>query len=144
MMSHIYNCIVAIIYLGVIWGCVPQLQQPTRTLVVTDYVRASDMAVPDMPETIQAANAGEPTAQNHLGSLYYRGLGVPKKHKLAEHWWKLSAASGYPEAQYNLGMLYFHGSGIKTDFVEGCKWLGMAAAQGHPDAVAAYQTKCRD
>lgn len=120
-------------------GCIYRYQP---SLVVMDYVPASDVIVPDMQQTLTAANAGDPVAQTRMGELSYHGLGMPKNHKTASVWWKQAANLGYAPAQYLLGMLYFKGSGIKTDFVEGCKWLGLAAAKGHAQAAAAYHARC--
>lgn len=134
-----------LLLISVVCLCLQGCLQPRYTAsrqIVTNYVLARDMPVPNLTLITQYAQAGEPTAQNHLGALYYRGIGVSKSHKTARYWWEQSAGAGFAEAQYNLGMLNFHGSGIKTDFVEGCKWLNMAAAQGHPDAIAAYRVHC--
>lgn len=120
-------------------ACVPQSQ---RTLVVTDYVPAKQVAVPNLAALQQAANSGDATAQYNLGKLYAEGLGVPKSHRKAMDYWRLSAGQGYAPAQYGLGWMYFNGRGVVTDFKEGCKWMRSASQQGVQEATNHYNSYC--
>lgn len=52
---------------------------------------------------LQAAQQGNPTAQNNLGNCYENGNGVKKNVEEAVKWFRLSAASGNDYGQLNLG-----------------------------------------
>ena len=60
-------------------------------------------------------------AQNVLGYMYYRGLGVPSDFTEAAKWYRLAAAQGNAEAQYSVGYLYSLGHGVPKDDVEAVK-----------------------
>jgi len=74
--------------------------------------------------------AGDPRAQNNLGSMYDYGLGVPQDYIEAEHWYRLAAEQGNATAQNNLGSLFDYGLGVTQDFNEAAKWYRRAADQG--------------
>jgi len=136
-MRHI---IVGILFVGsILAGCVEPKQ---RTLVMTDYVPAKQVAVPSLGELQQAAEQGNAFAQYELGQLYANGLGVPKNHRKAMDYWRQSAMQGYPPAQYGLGWMYFHGNGVMTDFKEGCRWMRAAGEQGVQEAISQYNHYC--
>ncbi len=123
-------------------GCIGQAQRPAGTLVVRDYVPASQVQTSDQGAIEAAAMAGDPEAQYRVGQRYYDGLGVPKSHRRAMEWWQRAATAGHAGAQYSLGVLYFDGVGIRRDFVEGCRWLGAAASQGVKPAADMYGARC--
>jgi TPR repeat protein len=58
-------------------------------------------------ELLKKAESGDSTAQRHLGSCYYRGLGIKKDITKAIELWEKSALQGDIKAQSNLGTLYF-------------------------------------
>lgn len=57
-----------------------------------------------------AAEQGNSSAQNNLGSCYAGGNGVKQDFAEAVRWFKLAAEGGHGPAQYNLGLCYFHGA----------------------------------
>jgi TPR repeat protein len=63
-----------------------------------DYVRAATLLV-------KPAEAGDPHAQNALGKLYERGLGLPQSDELAIKWYALAAGQGHEIAASNLRRL---------------------------------------
>jgi tellurite resistance protein len=69
-------------------------------------------------------------AQNHLGSCYQNGNGVPKDQAEAVQWYLKAAEQGYAIAQSNLGWCYDTGSGVDADETEAVKWHRKAAEQG--------------
>ena len=83
---------------------------------------------------ILLAEQSNAVAQYNLGSMYYKGEGIPKDYKEALKWFKLSAGQENPDAQYNLGVMYDEGVGIPKDLVLAYKWFNLASAQGHETA----------
>ena len=79
------------------------------------------------------AEQGHVRAQNNLGNMYSKGLGVPKNNKTAIKWLRLSADQGHVRAQYNLGVVYSQ-EGPENDVKEAIKWYRLAADQGHISA----------
>lgn len=57
-----------------------------------------------------AAEQGNSSAQNNLGSCYAGGSGVAQDFVEAVKWFELAAKGGHGPAQYNLGLCYFHGA----------------------------------
>ncbi len=82
----------------------------------------------------QLAELGEPAAQNNLGFMYEKGLGVRANPFVAADWYRRAAQQGDADAQVNLGVLYVTGDGVPQDLVEAHKWFDKAAAAGHTKA----------
>jgi TPR repeat protein len=80
------------------------------------------------------AEAGDASAQNALGLLYYEGRGVPRNYGQAKEWFEKGAEQGHAGAQVNLGTLYLHGDGAPQSTQTALVWFGRAAAQR--DALA--------
>ena len=93
-------CVLCVLCLAA--GCAGQ----RRTLVVRDYVPASQVQIPDLALLRQEAAQGNAQAQFELGRLYESGLGVPKSHKKAMEYWKLAAEQNHALAQYGLTLLH--------------------------------------
>ena len=80
------------------------------------------------------ADAGNPSAQNNIGRMYYDGKGVPENDAEAVKWFQLAADKGHPTAQFNLGAAYEYGNGVQQNIEEALRWYGQAAKQGEPEA----------
>lgn len=81
---------------------------------------------------------GDVSAQNMLGWLYSRGLGVPKNRDEATRWYgkalrqyRIAAAQGDIDSQFRIGLAYEAGRGVAVDYAEALKWYGLAAGRGH-------------
>lgn len=92
-----------------------------------DYVAAAK-------EWNAAAQRGSAPAQNALGFLFQRGLGVAKKEETAVSWFRAAASTGYGPAEYNLGLAYRQGSGVPKSPADAAKWLKLAASHGVAEA----------
>lgn len=57
------------------------------------------------------AEQGDAGARRHLGTMYFKGQGVPQDDVEAVKWWRLAAEQGHADAQYNLGVSYAKGKG---------------------------------
>ena len=77
------------------------------------------------------AALGNADAQLSLGSMYYRGKGVPQDYAEAVKWFRLAAEQGDPDAQLSLGAKYAKGEGVPQDYVLAHMWSNLAAAQGN-------------
>src|SRR5438105_12038483 len=74
-------------------------------------------------------------AQNNLGALYARGLGVKKDDNEATKWYRAAAEQGLADAESNLGFQYERGAGgVAQDYGEALMWYKRAAAQGNASA----------
>lgn len=82
------------------------------------------------------AQAGNPDAQNALGTLYYLGLGVRRNNQTAFEWFDKAARQGHPGAQRNLGMMYQDGRGTQQDYIKAYSWFYAADKQGNKGADA--------
>jgi len=94
-----------------------------------DYNRAHNI-------WLQAARAGNPSAQYRLGHLYMNGLGVRLNYVTARYWFAQAARKRHPMAQNDLGSLYLNGQGGPRDADKALYWYKQSAAQGYP--VAQY------
>jgi TPR repeat protein len=59
----------------------------------------------------QAAEEGDPLADNELGYMYAAGKGTPRNNEKAFFHYQRAARHGLASAQYSLGMLYLNGIG---------------------------------
>jgi TPR repeat protein len=81
------------------------------------------------------ADAGEPRAQNNLGFMFERGLGVTQSYVEAMNWYRKAADQGLPEAQFNVASFYHNGYGVEVNNSQAVFWLKKAAAQELTDAL---------
>ena len=86
-----------------------------------------------------AAAQGNPSAQLHLGAMYYNGDGVTKDTAEALRWFRLSAAKGNRIAQYSLGLMYETGDGVTANLSQALHWYRLAAAQGESGSIDAVK-----
>jgi uncharacterized protein len=87
-------------------------------------------------ELRKSAEAGDASAQNALGLLYYQGKGVPQSYAQAKEWFERAAKQGRAGAQVNLGTLYLHGDGAPQSAHMALFWFERAAVQRNALAFA--------
>lgn len=102
-----------------------------------DYATALKVWLPE-------AQAGNAEAQNYVGQIYERGLGLPPDYATAAQWYRKAADQNYSPAQINLGNLYEKGLGVPRDATEAINWYRRASGTGgdklmFASAVAAAQ-----
>lgn len=73
-------------------------------------------------------------AENNLGFMYYKGLGVPRDFEQAAKWTRRAAEHGYVIAKTDLGYLYEQGTGVPLDYVSAYMWYSLGASGGDPRA----------
>lgn len=80
------------------------------------------------------AEAGDDRAQNDVGVMYGRGLGVEQSFSKAAYWITQSAEQGNRYAQSTLGFMYYRARGVEQDFAAAALWSRRAAEQGDAPA----------
>ena len=131
-------CVAALVICGCDWGQPTFLSpRPDKQAVsaVTDLGKdRRQFWRADSAATKKDAESGDAEAQNNLGVMYYKGLGVPEDYAEAVKWYRLAADQGYADAQCNLGVMYDNGQGVPQDYAEAVKWTRLAADQGDAEA----------
>jgi len=83
----------------------------------------------------EAAQEGDPIAQDELAGEYAFGERLEKNPNLYLYWEEKSALQNYSLAQLNLGLSYLLGTnGLKKDNLNAKKWLNNAALNGEEAA----------
>jgi hypothetical protein len=97
-------------------------RRPVKTSAVDCEIRGGEYVAYDRADYRTAlkvwlpqAEAGDPEAQNYVGQIYEKGLGLKEDYKTAAYWYEKSAEQGFSEAQINLGYLYEKGLGVAQD-----------------------------
>ena len=86
----------------------------------TNYATSLKVWLPD-------AQQGDAKAQNYVGEIYEKGLGLDPDYQAARHWYSLSAEQGYASAQINLGSLYERGLGVPRNKEVALNWYRKAS-----------------
>ncbi|MDR0361516.1 MAG: sel1 repeat family protein [Planctomycetota bacterium] len=84
---------------------------------------------------VEAAEQGNQVAMLNLGSMYERGIGVPRNYTKAFEWYGKAAATGMPEGFYNLGVCYEIGMGVAADGTKAFEYFERAASTGLSQAL---------
>jgi len=85
----------------------------------------------------EAAEQGDPLAQNELGFMYAAGKGTPRDYKKAYYYYDLAAKHGLASAQYNLGLFCLHGYGVPVNKAQALEWFKLSANAGFEPAKVA-------
>ena len=80
----------------------------------------------------KAAREGVAKAQNQLGVLYEKGLGVQKSQKQSVNWYRRAAEQGHPAALFNMGRMCCLGP--SPDYKTAFAWYLKSADQGNAEA----------
>ena len=84
-----------------------------------------------------AAALGDADAQSNLGTMYFKGEGVPQDYNEAAKWYRKAANQGDALAQTSIGTMYGTGLGVPQDHTEAANWYRSAAEQGDAKAQLA-------
>ena len=85
-------------------------------------------------QLLPLAKAGNDVAQNNLGNLYARGLGVKQNYQQAILWYKKSIEQGSTDALTNLAVMYQSGLGVEKDVKKAIKMYETAIKDNNPAA----------
>jgi TPR repeat protein len=81
------------------------------------------------------SDQGNALAQQRLGAMYERGLGVPEDYAEAVRWYRRAADQGFAISQWALGIMYETGYGVPLDYVQAHMWCNLSATQGFNPAI---------
>jgi hypothetical protein len=70
----------------------------------------------------KAAEQGNASGEDHLGMVYYLGVGVPQNYAEAATWFERAAEQGNVHAERQLAEMYATGLGVPRDHDEAEKW----------------------
>ncbi|GIX35634.1 MAG: hypothetical protein KatS3mg126_1413 [Lysobacteraceae bacterium] len=97
-------------------------RRPVRTTQADCEIRGGEYVAYDRANYQTAlqvwmaeALAGNAEAQNYVGEIYLKGLGIPPDHGMAAQWFQKAAAQGLARAKTNLAYLYEEGLGVPRD-----------------------------
>jgi serine/threonine-protein kinase len=90
----------------------------------------------DLADVVNAANRGDPAAQNQLGVKYAQGENpIPRDDIKAVSLYRQAANQGFAKAETNLGDMYLFGrGGLQQSNSDAASWYLKAAQQDWPDA----------
>ena len=80
---------------------------------------------------LNAAEAGNVSAQNDVGYAYENGEGVDKDLSKAAQWYQKAANNGNKFAMRNIANFYKKGVGVAKDYNLAFKWFKLAAENGN-------------
>ena len=83
---------------------------------------------------LPVAQTQDPEAQNYVGEIYERGMGLAPDYEAAAIWYRRAAEQGHAAAQVNLGQLYEKGLGVPRYGAIARTWYRLAS--GLPDVIA--------
>jgi len=104
-----------------------------RAYRIRDYPTA-------LKEFIVAGRNGNIEAQNYLGNMYVRGLGVNQNDQEAMRWFSAAADAGHPASQFNVGLMLLEGRGQRRDPEKAYFWF-ILASKGNARDIADLATK---
>lgn len=109
-------------------------RRPIKTTAVDCEIRGGEYVSFDRADYATAlkvwlpqAQAGDPAAQNYVGEIYEKGLGLLPDYAVAAHWYHQAADQGYARAQINIGHLYEKGLGVDRDMSLALNWYRKAS-----------------
>ncbi|KAF9316962.1 hypothetical protein BGZ91_005453, partial [Linnemannia elongata] len=86
-------------------------------------------------EDLEAAEQGNPTAQNNIGDQYRFGEGVPLNFTTAMEWYRMAADQDDPRGQWSVAQIYGYALGVPMDYSLAMEWYQKAAAKGYAPAL---------
>ena len=97
-------------------------RRPVRTTQADCQIRGGEYVSYDranyqtaLKVWLEQAMAGSAEAQNNVGEVYSKGLGIEPDYGMAAQWFRKAADQGYGRARINLGFLYEQGLGVPQD-----------------------------
>ena len=90
----------------------------------------------NLPDLIEAAEAGDLSAQHNLAAFYATDDFAGQKNEAeAVRWYTRAAERGHALSQYDLGFMLCLGEGTGKDVAKGLWWMEQAVANGEPYAA---------
>lgn len=109
-------------------------RRPIKTTAADCEIRGGEYVLYDRASYESAlnvwaplANQGDARAQNFVGEIYEKGLGVDPDYQTAASWYLKAAEQDYSAAEINIGQLYERGLGVPRDMEKALSWYRKAA-----------------
>ncbi|MFK8021392.1 MAG: caspase family protein [Pseudomonadales bacterium] len=109
-------------------------RRPIKTVAVDCEIRGGEYVAYDRADYgtsmriwLPLAESGDAKAQNYVGEIYEKGLGVDPNYTLAAQWYLKSAEQNFRAAQINLGQLYETGQGVEQSTAIAAEWYEKAS-----------------
>jgi len=83
----------------------------------------------------QAAELGDPAAQNEFGVALRDGLGIEAEPHRSFEWFERAAWANHTDAQFNFALAYLTGNGVDQDRVRAVAWLEVCRDETHREAI---------
>ena len=87
------------------------------------------------------ASAGDAKAQNYVGEIYEKGLGIESDFQQAAYWYEKSAEQSYARAQINLGLLYEKGQGVERNLAAALEYYRLASGVSEDAVLLSTEAK---
>lgn len=123
-------------------------RRPIRTTQADCQIRGGEYVAHDranyqtaLKVWMDQAMTGDAEAQNYVGEIYLKGLGIAPDYDMAAVWLKKSAEQGFNRAKINLGYLYEQGLGVPQDRTRALNLYREAAGIADDDLLFASQVK---
>lgn len=119
-------------------------RRPIRTVQADCEIRGGEYVAYDranyrtaLEVWMDQAIAGSAEAQNYVGEIYSKGLGIAPDYAMAASWFRKAAEQGDKRARINLGYLYEQGLGVEQNLGEALNLYRDASGIGDDDLVFA-------
>lgn len=112
-------------------------RRPIKTSALDCEIRGGEYVSYDRADYRTALNVwlprakeGDSEAQNYVGEIFEKGLGIKADYLSAAAWYKKAAEQKNSRAQINLGFLYEKGLGVEKDVSQALNLYRMASGLG--------------
>ncbi|HEY7774743.1 MAG TPA: caspase family protein, partial [Marinagarivorans sp.] len=87
------------------------------------------------------ASAGDAKAQNYVGEIYEKGLGIDTDYQQAAYWYNKAAEQSYARAQINLGLLNEKGLGVERNLPKALEYYRLASGVSDDAVLLSTEAK---
>lgn len=123
-------------------------RRPIRTTEADCQIRGGEYVAYDranyqtaLKVWMDSAMGGDAQAQNMVGEIYSKGLGVAPDYAMAAQWFRKAADQGNSRAQINLGYLYEEGLGVEKDVAQALNLYRAASGIQNDDLLFASSVR---
>ncbi len=128
-------------------------RRPIRTSAIDCEIRGGEYVAYDranyttaLKVWLPAAKSGDARAQNYVGQIYEKGLGITPDYVTAAEWYRRAAEQGDSAAAINLGYLHERGLGVEQNTTEALNWYRTASGfprDGELEFVTSVEVSAR-
>ena len=101
-------------------------------LLTFDEKKVTKIHITEVLSLKSESDKGNSYAQDSVGKLTFYGYhGVKKDHKIAVHFYRLSANQGNPRGQFDLSFMFHFGYGVHKSYQEAIRLYRLSVDQGN-------------